>query len=149
MKNRRYKFLTLALLAGAFCLAVLAACAQTASMATKHPVETEKMPLCSDCHTDWRSALSHTADFGTRHRFYSSQRRQTCLMCHTEAFCADCHAHREEMKPSDKYKNSPDIAMPHRGDYITQHKIDGRINPASCFPCHGRQNNERCKVCHR
>jgi hypothetical protein len=27
-------------------------------------------------------------------------------------------------------------------------RIDGRINPASCFPCHGRQNNERCKVCH-
>ena len=138
-------FILLAALLGTMILA----CAQTASMATKHPVEVANMPLCGDCHTDWRSSLSHTADYGTRHRFYAAQRRQTCLLCHRESFCADCHAHKEEIKPSDKYKDSPQRAMPHRGDYLTQHKIDGRLNPASCFPCHGRQNNERCKVCHR
>jgi hypothetical protein len=41
------------------------------------------------------------------------------------------------------------MEMPHRGDYITQHQIDGRINPAPCFRCHGRRNNERCAECHR
>lgn len=148
MKNHSFKMLLLTLLAAVLC-AMIIACAQTASMVVKHPVEVEKMPLCSGCHTDWRAALSHTTDFNTRHKFYASQRKQTCLLCHTEAFCATCHANKEEIKPSDKYKDSPDIAMPHRGDYITQHKIDGRINPASCFPCHGRQNNERCKACHR
>jgi len=93
--------------------------------------------------------MNHTSDFSTRHKFYAKQQKQVCDMCHTEAFCADCHANKEELKPSDKYKDSPERALPHRGDYLTQHKIDGRINPASCFPCHGRQNNERCKECHK
>lgn len=148
MKKHSIKIAVLILFAAALSV-VIFACAQTASMATKHPVEVEKMPLCSNCHTDWRAALSHTADFDTRHKFYASQRKQTCSLCHKESFCADCHAHKEEIKPSDKYKDSPEMSMPHPGDYLTQHKIDGKLNPASCFPCHGRQNNDRCKVCHR
>ncbi len=148
MNNPSLRGATLIVLAVALAVVVVA-CAQTASIATRHPVEVEKMPLCSDCHTDWRAALSHTADYSTRHKFYAAQRKQTCSLCHAEAFCADCHANKEEIKPSDKNKESPDIAMPHRGDYITQHMIDGKVNPASCFPCHGRQNNARCKVCHR
>ncbi len=148
MRNNMHKlpeFILFAIALGA----IIVSCAQTTSMAAKHPVDVIKMPLCSDCHTDWRASLNHTANFDTRHRFYASQRRQACLLCHRESYCADCHAHKEEIKPSDKYKDSPDLAMPHRGDYLTQHKIDGRINPASCFPCHGRQNNERCRACHR
>ena len=127
----------------------LYACAHTQSMATVHPIELTEPPMCSDCHTDYRSALNHTSDFETRHRFYATQSRQVCTVCHKESFCSNCHAHKEELKPSDKYKDSPQLAMPHRGDYLNQHKIDGRINPASCFPCHGRQNNERCIVCHK
>ena len=124
------------------------ACARTASMAAWHPVEVTGMPICSDCHEDGRAALNHTSDFSTRHRFYAQQQGQACAACHKESFCSDCHAHKEELKPSDKYKDSPERSLPHRGDYLTQHKIDGRINPASCMRCHGRSNNERCKVCH-
>ncbi len=147
MKNIRMK-ITFALLLPVLAL-ILFACAHTASMAARHPVDVPSMPLCSDCHSDYRAALNHTSDFSTRHRFYASQSRQTCGVCHKESFCSDCHAHKEELKPSDKFKDSPERALPHRGDYLTQHKIDGRINPSSCFPCHGRQNNERCQVCHR
>ncbi|HWR72999.1 MAG TPA: cytochrome C [Nitrospirota bacterium] len=135
--------LVLALAAGLY------ACAQTASFAKKHPAETESPPICRDCHTDWRATMDHTQDFIQRHRFYAAQKQNVCDGCHAPSFCADCHANKEELKPSDKYKDSPERAMPHRGDYLTQHKIDGKINPASCFPCHGRQNNARCKVCHR
>jgi hypothetical protein len=135
-------------------LAILAlfglyACARTASMAAVHPVEVEPASLCSDCHTDWRTSLNHTSDFAARHRFQAQQQSQACAVCHKESFCSDCHAHREELKPSDKYKDSPERSLPHRGDYLNQHKIDGRINPASCMKCHGRSNNERCKACHR
>ena len=147
MTNIKIKFLVLLLMP--VLAVVLFACAHTQSMATKHPVEVERMPICSDCHTDWRAAFNHTADFYTRHRFSAAQSKQACIICHKESFCSDCHAHKEELKPSDKYKDSPDLALPHRGDYLNQHKIDGRINPAACFPCHGRQNNERCKACHR
>jgi hypothetical protein len=147
MKNLTTKIIVLVLLSGALS-AFLYACAQTASTAKKHPLEVETMPICRDCHKDWRAGLSHTPDFSTRHKFYAVQQKQVCDSCHVESFCADCHANKEELKPSDKYKDSPARTMPHRGDYLTQHKIDGRINPASCFPCHGRQNNARCKVCH-
>ena len=130
--------------------AIVYACASTPSLATKHPgEEMTKAPICADCHTDWRTSMNHTSDYSTRHKFNAAQQKQVCDLCHAESFCADCHANREELKPSDKYKDSSERTMPHRGDYLTQHKIDGRINPASCFPCHGRQNNERCKVCHK
>ncbi len=147
MKNIRVKIAVL-LFFPALAL-LLFACASTQSIVAWHPVEVPSPPICSDCHTDSRAALNHTADFSTRHKFYAAQKKQTCSICHKEAFCSDCHAHKEELKPSDKYKDSPQLSMPHRGDYLTQHQIDGKINPASCFPCHGRQNNERCIVCHR
>jgi hypothetical protein len=147
MKNKTVKMTVLLLLP--VLTLVLFACAHTQSMVIKHPTDVEGMPICSECHTDWRTSLDHTEDFYTRHSFSAAANKQTCDMCHKESFCSDCHAHKEELKPSDKYKDSPELAMPHRGDYINQHKIDGNINPASCFPCHGRQNNERCRECHR
>ena len=134
---------------GALFLVVLVACATKQSVALKHPMEIEGMPRCSDCHTDGRAALDHRPDFITRHKFYASQQSSSCELCHVQSFCADCHANKEELRPSDKYKDAPTRSMPHRGDYLNQHKIDGKINPASCFPCHGRQNNERCKACHK
>ena len=146
MKNITMKIAFLVLLP-VFAL-MFFACAHTQSMATKHPVEVTGFPICSDCHTDGRASLNHTENFSARHKFYAAQSSQTCMVCHKESYCSDCHAHKEELKPSDKYKDSPQFSAPHRGDYLNQHKIDGRINPASCFPCHGRQNNERCKTCH-
>jgi hypothetical protein len=94
--------------------------------------------------------LNHQADdFYRKHKFYAGQQRFACGTCHQESFCADCHAHKEEIKPSDRYKGSPERELPHRGDYLSRHKIEGRIDPASCLKCHGRTNNERCKTCHR
>ncbi len=147
MTGIRLKTIVLALLALA-ALTAVAACAQTASMAAKHAVEVTERPICRDCHTDWRSSMDHTQDFAVRHRYYAAQRREVCELCHAASFCADCHANKAELKPSDMHKDEPERAMPHPGDYLSQHRIDGRINPASCFPCHGRQNNARCKTCH-
>lgn len=121
-----------------------------AGQAMKHPAEVEAPVICSQCHTDWRASMDHSAEFGgLLHKFSARQNNQTCGLCHAESFCSDCHAHKEQLKPSDKYKDAPERALPHRGDYLNQHKIDGRINPASCMKCHGRTNNERCKTCHR
>ncbi|MFN3739233.1 MAG: cytochrome C [Thermodesulfovibrionales bacterium] len=115
----------------------------------KHPVELISPPLCSKCHSDERSGLDHTFDFSKKHGFIASQKSLMCSSCHVPAFCADCHTNKEEIKPSDKFKDLPERIMPHRGDYITQHKIDGKVNPASCMKCHGRKNNKRCLTCHR
>lgn len=127
----------------------LYACANTASVAKVHPMETKGLPDCTECHSDSWGALNHkAADFYKKHKFYAGQ-QYACASCHEQSFCSDCHAHKEEIKPSDKFKDSPERALPHRGDYLSQHKIDGRVDPASCVKCHGRQNNERCKTCHR
>lgn len=130
---------------------LLFSCAVQRSTALKHPVEVSDTQMCSDCHTDWRASLdhlSHRSDFIKKHKFYASQHKQACDVCHAESFCADCHTNKEEIKPSDKFKDAPRRTLPHGGDYLNQHKIDGRINPSSCVPCHGRQNNDRCKLCH-
>jgi hypothetical protein len=147
MKNAAFKYVFLTALALA--AAVLASCAHTQNMVAKHPVDVAAPAMCSDCHTDYRAAMNHTADYGTRHKYYAIQSKQACDICHKESFCSDCHAHKDELMPSQKYGDSPERTLPHRGDYLSQHKIDGMINPASCFPCHGRQNNERCLACHR
>ena len=131
-------------------LSVLYACANTNSIYKTHPAGVTGMPDCTECHTDNWAALNHKAvGFYNKHRFYAEQQKYACFVCHQESFCVDCHAHKEEIKPSDKYKDAPERALPHRGDYLTQHKIDGRIDPASCVKCHGRSNNERCKTCHK
>jgi hypothetical protein len=132
------------------CAAVLVACASHQSLPVKHPMEVQGMPTCSECHPDdWRAELDHRPGYFRKHKFYASRRKQACELCHAGAFCADCHTNKEELKPSDKFKDEPWRNGPHQGDYLNQHRIDGKINPASCFPCHGRKNNEQCRTCHR
>ena|SRR6185369_6769722 len=135
-------------------ISLLYACANTNSLPRTHPVDVRQegasMPDCSSCHTDSWSALNHSApNFYSKHGFYAGTDRQVCNSCHHESFCSDCHTRKDEIKPSDKYADSPERNLPHRGDYLSQHKIDGRVNPVSCVKCHGRQNNERCASCHR
>ncbi len=128
---------------------LLFSCAVKKSIALKHPLEIQGMPQCSECHTDWKASLDHRPDWIKKHQFFVPQQKQICDGCHAESYCFDCHAKKEEIKPSDMFKDAPERTLPHPGDYLNQHKIDGKLNPASCVPCHGRQNNERCRVCHR
>ena len=148
MRYGMMKFL-LAALAPAL-LALMAACAGTQSMPSVHPEEVSGASLCSECHEDWETAYDHTGDFGRSHRFYASRDERVCQTCHRPSFCADCHGYEEEIKPSEKAQDSPwRRDLPHRGDYLTQHRIDGKLNPASCYKCHGRRNDWRCQECHR
>jgi hypothetical protein len=130
-------------------VAAVTACAGTQSYPTSHPEEVAGMPLCSECHTEWQKAYDHSNRFASSHRFYASRDQAVCQTCHLPSFCADCHADRDEIKPSDKFKDQPERTLPHRGDYLTRHKIDGKINPALCYKCHGRKNDRRCQECHR
>lgn len=121
-----------------------------------HPVELLEAPRCTECHTDESgaalkpiNAFNHSPDWYRSHRFPAAQSSGLCEACHRPSFCIDCHAYKEELKPSGKHPDSPERWLPHRGDYLFQHRIDGRIDPASCFKCHGRQNNRTCKRCHR
>lgn len=121
-----------------------------------HPIALTAAPRCTECHTEDTgvalkpiSTFNHSADFIRDHRFYASQSSRLCNACHKVSFCTDCHAYKDDMKPSEKYSGSPERWLPHRGDYLFQHRIDGRLDPTSCYRCHGTQNNRLCKQCHK
>ena len=138
---------------------LVAACAGLQSNSTrlaKHPTaaELETMPKnCLDCH-ERGEALNyeryvHTADFGKSHRPEATQGEAICAMCHQTSFCNDCHATRVELKPSLKNQSDTYRSMPHRGDYLSRHRIDGRLDPTSCFRCHGNPKSAKgCASCH-
>jgi hypothetical protein len=138
-------------------MVILAACAQM-GLPASHPeaLVAGQQVSCAECHEDQQkgtlkayNAFSHSYTFVRNHRFYASSDERLCSTCHKSSFCNDCHTNQVEMKPSLKNGNRPDLTTPHRGNFATMHKIEGKLDPASCYRCHGRANNERCISCHR
>jgi hypothetical protein len=139
----------------------LSACAslfsKEKSLPAAHPEELgEKRVLCSECHEEQAkgtllplTTFNHTPTFINEHRLYAVNSDKLCTTCHAVSFCNDCHATKNEVKPSTKLGNRPDRELMHRGDYLTRHRIDGKVDPAGCYRCHGRFNNEQCHTCHR
>jgi hypothetical protein len=140
-------------------LLLVAACAGLQSSYTlpvQHPGAAElgaAPKLCMDCHKAGGAVpyqrYVHTADFGQNHRAEAYQGEAICAMCHQTSFCNDCHATRIELKPSLKNQSETYRSSPHRGDYLSRHRIDGRIDPTSCFRCHGNPKAaQTCVRCH-
>jgi len=127
------------------------------SIPAKHPEELElARPDCTECHEDISTGtlkpyetFRHTGTFVKNHKQYARQSQALCSACHKPSFCQDCHAKKDELKPNVKMSDRPERMLPHRGDYIIQHRLDGRINPGKCFKCHGTKNNGICKRCHK
>jgi len=152
--NRRFILLVL------LPLLLLAACVSAKGgfiLPTAHPPEAElgdTPPNCIDCHEARGEKIdferySHTPYFGENHRQEAYQNPQVCAMCHQRSFCNDCHATRVELKPSLKNQSDTRGRMPHRGDFLSRHRIEGRIDPTSCFRCHGNpKTTQTCAPCH-
>lgn len=123
---------------------------------SSHPKDTlgAGNPMCTECHDGAKGTIpyqrfDHTGAFVRGHRMAASQNEQACAMCHAPSFCNECHAVRTELKPSSKDPTATYRSMPHRGDYLTRHRIDGRIEPTSCFRCHGSpKSSKTCARCH-
>jgi len=155
------RILQTTLLALAGLIVMLAACARMNvgyGLPASHPeaLAPGQQVDCSECHEDRQkgtmkayASFSHTPAFVKNHRFYAASDDRLCAVCHKSSFCNDCHTNKVEMKPSIRYGDRPDREMPHRGDFMTLHKIEGKLDPAGCYRCHGRANNGRCVVCHR
>lgn len=144
------------------CLLVTAACSifsPESSGVRRHPeTMATGRPVCNTCHDEETrlkgalktyGAFDHTATFVSDHRLAAGRDEQTCAICHGTSFCTDCHANRIEIKPSTRYGNRPDRELIHRGDFLTRHRIEGKVDPTGCYRCHGRANNEKCQSCHR
>ncbi|MBK5275911.1 MAG: cytochrome C [Desulfuromonadales bacterium] len=143
------------------CILAVTACSHIfsteASLPAWHPEALgEGRVDCSECHEDQvrgvmkaTATFKHSTEFIKQHRFYAARDGLLCSICHASSFCNDCHANQTEMKPPIKLGNRPDRELIHRGDYLTLHMIDGKIDPVSCYRCHGRANNEKCIRCHK
>jgi len=147
------------LLAALFLL-LLAGCSAVSdvpSVPPKHPEELAARRVdCRECHDDVSTGalkpyatFRHSTVFIREHSMYASQGQNLCSACHAPSFCQTCHARKEELKPSTKMGDRPDRALPHRGDYIVLHQLDGRMDPGSCFRCHGNKNDAQCRACHK
>ena len=114
----------------------------------------EDLRFCLDCHEETDEAFPfkrfvHTMLFAENHRHLANQHSRVCAMCHQPSYCGACHGDRVELKPSLKNQTGVKRSMPHRGDYLSRHRIDGRIDPVSCLRCHGnRKTVKTCKPCH-
>lgn len=61
----------------------------------------------------------------------------SCLTCHTSAYCTDCHG----------------VPMPHPDGFTENHGAEGRRSPETCGTCHARNAAEAarqdfCNACH-
>jgi len=145
---------------GAVLIALFVGCSavsQTPSVPPKHP---EELPAgrvdCLECHKDVSSGalkpyatVRHSRVFIDAHGTYARQGQNLCASCHAPSFCQTCHTRKDEMKPNVKMGDRPDRRAPHRGDYLVTHRIDGRLDPGSCFRCHGNKVDARCRECHK
>ena len=121
----------------------------------QHPLEEgENYRICTDCHDAQDETFPyrrfvHTTSFSANHRQVAYQGQQACFMCHAQSYCNDCHGVWVELKPSIKNQTDNRRWFPHRGDYITRHVIDARIDPTPCYRCHGNPSTARtCRKCH-
>ena len=141
--------------------AILFACATTDEVYTPlgpHPEDIAEMlgrrQICTDCHTTESDTIvyeryNHTPYFTDNHGPQARLGVKVCAMCHQQSFCNECHATYVELKPSIKDQTGNRKKMIHRGDYLSRHQIDGRINPVPCFRCHGNpRSSKTCVRCH-
>ncbi len=154
-------FKKIALLSVALGLGLMVACSWVSpkgSFAPTHPQALDDgRPTCSDCHGTDRVAgsektfasFNHTEAFVANHKFAANQDPATCAACHAQSFCTDCPGGKTAMLPSVKLGHRPGRVSTHRSGYLALHRIDGKIDPTSCFECHGRANNEKCTACHK
>jgi hypothetical protein len=148
---------TTLLLAGLSLLLVACASQSSYILPTTHPrlfELGERREFCTKCHGFKKEPIdferyNHTATFTDSHRLVAYQDEGVCALCHNQGFCSDCHATHVELKPSLKSQTENYRRVQHRGDYLSRHRIEGRIDPTSCFRCHGNPKSaQTCQSCH-
>jgi len=116
--------------------------------------EGEDLRFCLDCHDGDEDEFNfrqfiHILSFAEDHRLIANHSSRICYKCHKSSYCSECHGIGIELKPSIKYQTDVQRRLPHRGDYLSRHRIDGRMDPVSCYRCHGNQKTSKvCKSCH-
>jgi hypothetical protein len=124
--------------------------------------------FCDDCHSRHNELLPsvrfpervdrqfiHRGDWRTRHGIEQAASPGSCLKCHAQKQCMDCHRVEGvgQFSPNGKTRNSPG-ARPHPADWMNPvsgnfHGSAARRNIVSCAGCHDRGASSNCVLCHR
>ena len=109
---------------------------------------------CLGCHPAMRqmplravAEFDHAGDWMARHGLQARSQGAACAQCHTETSCSDCHSQVAPSTTFRLYREETGRALLHRGDYISIHGIEARVDGATCLRCH--QNPGYCESCHQ
>jgi hypothetical protein len=123
---------------------------------------------CDDCHSRHNELipsmrfpervdrqLIHRGDWRTRHGIETAASPGSCLKCHAEKQCRDCHRVEgvSQTDPAGRGPNDP-LARPHPAGWMNPvaadfHGIAARRNIVTCAGCHDRGAASNCVLCHR
>ena len=108
---------------------------------------------CAQCHSDLKryplkpiSLFAHGPGFSEGHGELATTAGQQCATCHTQPFCADCHAApTAAMAPSLARPEALAAGFIHRDDFLARHSFEARAAPDRCSRCHSQ---DTCQSCH-
>jgi hypothetical protein len=92
------------------------------------------------------SLYDHGQDFLRRHGTAAKGGEAVCAHCHGDEGCAQCHA-RNKVPVRTWLRSDPGVERPgpHRGDFLTRHAVEARVDGKACLSCHEERS---CLSCH-
>jgi hypothetical protein len=89
--------------------------------------------------------LAHSSSWIRDHGLAASRSSKVCNGCHSQQQCTDCHDQTQTIRIALRRLDAVDWELLHRGDWLTQHPIEARSQPATCQRCHSVSS---CSSCH-
>lgn len=108
---------------------------------------------CTRCHAAGSlggkvsdEIFDHGGDWLRRHGPAARASDTACAHCHKVDTCAACHSRSAvPIRPAQLRLDRPDSAQHHRGDFLTRHPMEAKLDPKSCATCHQVSS---CTQCH-
>ncbi|MCK5689795.1 hypothetical protein KAI87_11025 [Myxococcota bacterium] len=107
---------------------------------------------CLHCHPSFQrkpleavAEFSHEGGWMGKHGMMARSEGASCEQCHTQSMCAECHSSVHPDLPSRLYPEKVNEPLMHRGDFITTHGMEARLEGDSCMRCH---KTHECSECH-
>lgn len=108
---------------------------------------------CSKCHgeTDLaemkpQTVLRHDSGWIRHHGVVATQSARACNQCHSEASCSDCHDQKQTIPIEVRRPDAIESNAIHKGDFISRHPIEAKLQPTTCLRCHAPSTCDACHV---